>query len=181
MIASVTGIRGRLRGSTWSDMSLEIERKFLVTSGAWRAAVRSSLSMRQGYLGLGARASVRVRIAADRAWLNLKSRVTGPVRHEFEYAIPLADAEQMLATMTEGAVVEKVRHRVPWHGVEFEIDEFQGVNAGLVVAELELEAIDAPYPRPPWLGLEVTDDVRYYNSSLASDPWSRWGPAVEVS
>jgi adenylate cyclase len=156
-------------------MSLEIERKFLVTSETWREAVLRSEPLRQGYLSASSRASVRVRIAGDRAWLNLKSRVTGPVRHEFEYEVSRADAEQMLAFMVEGSIVEKVRHIVPWQDAEFEVDEFRGVNAGLVVAELELDHVDAPYPRPPWLGHEVTNDVRYYNSSLASHPWSGWG------
>ena len=130
-------------------MPIEIERKFLVVGAAWRAAVARSRRMVQGYLVAASavtsgasRSSVRVRIAGDEAWINIKSSTLGVERQEFEYAIPHADAQRMLATLCDG-VVDKWRHYVPVEGHEFEVDEFLGENAGLVVAELELDRVDA--------------------------------------
>lgn len=161
-------------------MPIEIERKFLVVGAAWRAAVARSRRMVQGYLVAASavtsgasRSSVRVRIAGDEAWINIKSSTLGVERQEFEYAIPHADAQRMLATLCDG-VVDKWRHYVPVEGHEFEVDEFLGENAGLVVAELELDRVDAPYPRPPWLGAEVSALPRYYNVNLIDHPYARW-------
>jgi adenylate cyclase len=151
----------------------EIERKFLLASDAWRAAVHRSRVMRQGYLADGARASVRVRIADEEAWLNIKSGGLAAVRAEFEYPIPAADAEQLLE-LRAGPLIEKTRHWVAHGGCEWEIDEFHGDNAGLVVAEIELERVDQPFPRPDWLGAEVTHLPRYYNVKLVQHPYSRW-------
>ena len=157
-------------------MGIEIERKFLVHGDAWRAAVERSVRMAQGYLNdAGAvesgrqRASVRVRIAGDEAFLNLKSRELGHTRQEFDYAIPLADADALLK-LCSGGLVDKTRHYVG----RFEVDEFLGDNAGLVVAEIELESADEAFDRPAWLGPEVTDTQRYYNLALASRPYARW-------
>ncbi|MEO5813402.1 MAG: CYTH domain-containing protein [Rhodanobacter sp.] len=168
-------------------MATEIERKFLVRDASWRAAVEHSEPMRQGYLlgtrvgaaGEPARASVRVRIAGSKAWLNIKQAIPGIARAEFEYAIPLADAETMLATLC-GTLVQKTRHHVRVDGTLFEIDEFAADNAGLIVAEVELPAIDAPFPKPAWLGLEVSALRRYYNVSLIEHPYRQWS-AVEKS
>lgn len=161
-------------------MGIEIERKFRVVGDAWRAAASRSVRMAQGYLNdRGAlhedrqKASVRVRIAGGRAFLNLKSRELGHTRQEFDYEIPVADAEALLV-LCVGGLIDKVRHYVEVGGRIFEVDEFLGDNAGLVVAELELEAADAPYERPDWLGAEVTDEARYYNMALAERPYSRW-------
>ena len=161
-------------------MGIEIERKFLVTDARWRDSVLKSVRMAQGYINDMAalrearqNASVRVRIAGDAAFLNLKSREPGHTRQEFDYAIPVADAEALLA-LCVGGRIDKVRHYVEVEGHTFEVDEFRGDNAGLVVAELELEAADAPYERPDWLGAEVTDEARYYNLALAERPYSRW-------
>ena len=154
-------------------MATEIERKFLLRDASWRAAIEHSEPMHQGYL-LGAtvpsdvgraRASVRVRVAGAQAWLTIKQAVAGIARAEFEYAIPLTDAETMLATLCS-AVVQKTRHHVRVDGTLFEIDEFAADNAGLIVAEVELPAVDAPFPRPAWLGPEVSTLRRYYNASL---------------
>ncbi len=153
-------------------MAVEIERKFLLADARWRAEVTSSERLSQGYLG-GDACSARVRVAGERAWLNIKSRVAGSTRLEFEYAIPLADAEHMLAAFCPGRV-EKVRHLVPAGPYTWEIDEFLGENAGLVVAEIELDRADADFARPAWLGREVTDETRYYNLNLAREPFSRW-------
>ena len=119
---------------------------------------------------------MRVRIAGDLAWLNIKSAMAGIERREYEYAIPAADAEHMLGEFCDG-VVGKIRHYVPYRGWTFEVDEFLGDNAGLIVAEMELEAATEPFERPPWLGREVSDKPRYYNLHLLDHPYSRWSAA----
>ena len=157
-------------------MGIEIERKFLLASDAWRPNVERSVRMAQGYLNdLGAvesgrqRASVRVRIAGEEAFLNLKSRELGHTRQEFDYAIPVADAEALL-TLCTGGLIDKIRH----HLGRWEIDEFLGDNLGLFVAEIELDSADEAFPRPGWLGAEVTDAQRYYNLALAERPFAQW-------
>lgn len=162
-------------------MALEIERKFLVTDGSWRAAAHAVLPMAQGYINdLGAmdrggqNASVRVRIQGDGAFLNLKSREPGRSRQEFDYPIPVDDARALLA-LCVGGTIDKRRHLVRHGGHVWEVDEFLGENAGLVVAEIELESVDQDFALPPWAGREVTDEPRYYNLALASRPYSRWG------
>lgn len=155
-------------------MPLEIERKFLVAGDGWRSAVSRSELFRQGYLATTTSSSVRVRVGGHRGWLSVKGRVVGPSRPEYEYEVPLAEANEMLDAMCDEGRLEKVRHWVTVGGREWEIDEFLGANAGLVVAELEIEREDAVFERPSWLGREVTDDVRYYNASLALRPWSGW-------
>jgi adenylate cyclase len=160
-------------------MGTEIERKFLLASEDWRRSVARSERLVQGYLtrtGHGAPCSVRVRIGGDQAWLNIKSAISGVERREYEYAVPCADAEAMLREFCDG-VIEKVRHHVPHGGRTFEVDEFFGDNAGLVVAELELEAADASFERPAWLGPEVSDRPRYYNLHLLDHPYSQWSAA----
>lgn len=159
-------------------MAVEIERKFLLESDAWRAAAARSEAMAQGYLAgpPAARCSVRVRIVGEHAFLNIKSVASGIERDEYEYAIPLADARRQLATLA-GDLVEKRRHYVDVDGHLFEIDEFAGANQGLVVAELELERADADFPRPDWLGREVSSLARYYNLNLARHPYSQWSEA----
>lgn len=154
-------------------MAIEIERKFLLASDAWRAQVSRSIPMDQGYLG-GERASVRVRVAGEEAWLNIKAKQRGSARLEFEYAIPVDEAQQMLDALALPGRIRKVRHHVTVGRHLWEIDEFAGDNAGLVVAEIELEHADEAFARPDWLGAEVTDDIRYYNAALAEHPYSRW-------
>jgi adenylate cyclase len=164
-------------------MGIEIERKFLLASDAWRAEVSRSQRLVQGYLvsaaavtSGAARSSVRVRIGGDQAWLNIKSSNLGVARQEYEYEVPLADAEAMLARLCDG-VVEKIRHYVAHANHEFEIDEFFGANDGLVVAELELDSVDEAYERPAWLGQEVSGLPRYYNLNLIAHPYSAWNAA----
>jgi adenylate cyclase len=154
-------------------MALEIERKFLLAGEGWRTQIESSERLAQGYLG-GTRASVRVRIGGRCAWLNIKSRELGHSRQEYEYEIPLADAEAMLASLADGPVIEKTRHLVRQGAHLWEIDEFAGDNQGLVVAEIELGHPDEAFERPDWLGAEVTDDARYYNVNLVAHPYTRW-------
>lgn len=168
-------------------MKIEIERKFLPGNDGWRAGVEHSESIAQGYLvgaqalrDGSARASVRARVAGEQAWLNIKAVSTGIERAEFEYAIPVADARALLAGLCDG-VLEKVRHHVRVDGVLFEIDEFLGDNSGLIVAEVELPAVDAPFPRPAWLGREVSALARYYNVNLIAHPYQQWSPAERAA
>ena len=161
-------------------MGIEIERKFLVRGDGWRSAAHKVVPMAQGYLNdiamvdSGAmQASVRVRIEGDEARLNIKSRELGARRQEFEYPVPVADARALLA-LSVGGLIDKRRHYVEHAGHLWEVDEFLGDNAGLVVAEIELDHADEAFERPDWLGSEVTDDPRYYNLALASHPYTRW-------
>jgi len=155
-------------------MAKEIERKFLLASDAWRDEVERSERMVQGYLNDVGPVSVRARVAGPRAWLNIKSRTLGVSRDEFEYEIPLSDAERMLDHLTTGPVIDKTRHFVRFGAHLWEIDEFHGENDGLVVAEVELEHVDQPFKRPAWLGEEVSHEARYYNVSLVKKPYSQW-------
>ncbi len=155
-------------------MAIEIERKFLLASDAWRARVERSMEMKQGYLSRDAQSSVRVRVCEGRAWLGIKSTRDGIHRLEYEYEIPLDEAEEMLRLVAHRPVIHKTRHIVPHGGHRWEIDEFHGDNAGLVVAEVELGHQDEVFERPEWLGREVSTDARYYNSNLAKVPWSTW-------
>ena len=152
-------------------MGIEIERKFLVVGDDWRAA--PAVPYAQGYLNRDKARTVRVRIVERQAWLTIKGLSTGATRAEFEYPVPVADAQQLLA-LCDGPVVRKTRRVVEHAGARWEIDEFEGDNAGLVVAEIELAAEDAPFEPPPWLGAEVTHDPRSFNSSLAAAPYCTW-------
>lgn len=157
-------------------MSTETERKFLVTGTAWRSQA-AGVSLRQGYLSSAKERVVRVRIAGERAFLTIKGLTRGVSRLEFEYPIPLADAGRLLDELCERPLVEKTRYTLQVNGHRWEIDEFHGENAGLVVAEIELADEGRSFTPPPWLGAEVSDDPRYFNSNLARHPYSRWGEA----
>jgi CYTH domain-containing protein len=154
-------------------MGVEIERKFLVIDERWRT-LGVGVSLRQGYLSSHPERVVRVRIEGDAAMLTIKGRSVGASRGEWEYPIPLADAEQLLASLCEQPLIEKKRYRIQHEGMLWEVDEFFGANAGLVVAEIELAAEDQPFSRPDWLGAEVTDDARYFNANLISHPFTEW-------
>ncbi|MGH8455779.1 MAG: CYTH domain-containing protein [Stenotrophobium sp.] len=158
-------------------MAVEIERKFLVTGEAWRAQVVRSVAMHQGYLtGEGGLSSVRVRVEGDTARLNIKAAVVGAARAEYEYAMPMADAGEILQTLCVGCL-EKTRHYVELDGLTWEVDEFGGANAGLIVAEIELDRPEQEFSRPVWTGREVTHERRYYNHHLALHPYSTWPDA----
>ena len=168
-------------------MPIEIERKFLLANDGWRAGIERSEPIAQGYLvgaqalrDGAARASVRARLAGDQAWLNIKAATPGIARTEFDYPIPLDDARTLLAGLCDG-VLEKTRHHVRVDGALFEVDEFEGDNRGLVVAEIELPAVDAPFPRPPWLGREVSTLTRYYNVNLIAHPYRQWSSAERAA
>ena len=154
-------------------MAVEIERKFLVEGDGWRAGAKGAV-YRQGYLARGAECSVRVRLSADRAWLTVKGPTAGLRRLEHEYEIPVADAEEMLDRLCAEAIIEKRRYLVEHAGHTWEVDEFHGLNEGLVIAEIELDDERQEVELPDWLGAEVSHDPRYYNSNLAEDPYSRW-------
>lgn len=155
-------------------MGIEIERKFLVADEGWRAAAGPGQPMCQGYLAGGRRVSVRVRVAGEQAWLNLKQPQSLTVRREYEYAIPLADARELLADACESGLVHKIRFRVPHAAHVWEVDVYHGDNEGLVVAEVELEHEDEAFERPHWLGREVSAHSRYLNHELARHPYRRW-------
>jgi adenylate cyclase len=130
--------------------------------------------MKQAYLATVAKASIRVRVARDQAYLNIKSATLGIRRTEFEYAIPLVDAEEMLANLVDGAAIDKVRYKVRCGAHVWDLDVFHGANAGLVVAEVELASEDEPFELPEWAGQEVSGDHRYYNASLVKHPYCDW-------
>ncbi|HEY6772911.1 MAG TPA: CYTH domain-containing protein [Oxalicibacterium sp.] len=154
-------------------MSVEIERKFLVRSDAWKALAQG-VAMRQGYLSTHPDRTVRVRIEGEIATLTIKGRTQGFSRGEWEYDIPLADAEALLSDICERPLIEKKRTRIVHEGMVWEVDEFFGDNLGLVVAEIELESETQSFARPDWLGEEVTGDARYFNSSLLKRPYTSW-------
>lgn len=156
-------------------MAMEVERKFLVVGDAWRAEVASATRIVQGYVAQTERATVRVRIKGERAFLTLKGASQGIVRREFEYEVPVAEAEVMLGELVTGPVVDKVRHLVGVGAHVWEVDVFAGDNAPLVMAEVELSGADEPFVMPEWAGQDVSEDPRYYNANLAREPYSRWG------
>jgi adenylate cyclase len=157
-------------------MGFEVERKFLVCGDGWQGLVTQCTQIRQAYLapnGNG-KASVRVRIEDNRtATLTIKNRGAGMRRLELEYAIPVLEAES-LVSLRSGAVIEKVRHIVPFSDATWEVDVFAGDNAGLVIAEVELRDEHQHVDLPPWVGAEVTGQAQYYNGSLAHDPFGSW-------
>ena len=155
-------------------MATEIERKFLVKDNSWQSQVEKQKSMRQGYMVGSEKASVRVRLSDDRAWLNIKSATLGVTRQEYELDLPVDDANEMLDTLCEKPLIEKTRHYVRIDKHLWEIDVFEGDNAGLVVAEIELADKDEAFLKPDWLGEEVSEDPRYYNVCLARHPYKDW-------
>lgn len=155
-------------------MAIEIERKFLVRDDSWKQQAGAGSEIRQGYLSSDPACSVRVRLAGDRAWLNIK-RATGEIsRLEFEYPIPIEDAKQILHDLCGGNSLDKTRYLVVHEGHTWEVDVFHGANAGLVVAEIELASEDEAFTRPDWLGEEVSHDPRYLNMNLVQQPFSQW-------
>jgi adenylate cyclase len=155
---------------------VEIERKFLVEGEAWRKDA-SARHLRQAYLSTDPDRVVRVRMADDEAWLTIKGRPKGAARAELEYPIPLDDALAMLE-LAKGAVIEKRRYRIEHEGFVWEVDEFLGLNRGLIVAEIEVEDagdFDRALAKPPaWLGREVSEDPRFSNAELALRPFTEW-------
>ena len=156
-------------------MGIETERKFLVSDDSWRPEAVNSEDIRQAYLANTTRSSIRIRTMGETANINIKQMLVGPSRTEYEYAIPVNEANELLDSLCEPVEIQKTRYFVPIGPHTWEIDVFSGANSGLVVAEIELQSIEEEFSKPGWLGPEVTDDVRYYNVALASKPWSEWG------
>jgi adenylate cyclase len=155
-------------------MGKEIERKFLLANEDWRENAQGRL-FRQGYIiNRKPGQTVRVRTCNNSGFLTIKGKSKGITRLEFEYPIPLADANILLDQLCEQPILEKIRYLVDYKGFTWEIDEFLGDNAGLFVAEIELEAEIQPFPKPPWIGEEVSGDLRYFNSSLIRNPFKLW-------
>lgn len=155
-------------------MALEIEHKFLLLNEDWRKLVTQSFHLKQGYLSSEKQTSIRVRISKDNAWLNIKSATIGNCRLEYEYEIPYQDAEEIIANLCKKPLIEKTRHLVPMGKHVWEIDEFEGDNQGLIVAEIELDETDQSFEIPAWIGREVTHDLRYYNNNLSTKPFTEW-------
>lgn len=175
-------------------MGKEIERKFLIKSDAYRQLATGTY-YRQGYIPTVNGMTVRIRIAGERAFTTFKDHAVGLTRHEFEYEIPVADAQQMLTLMCEQPQIEKHRYVIPIEncndatghpctatlpdgtaveGLHWEVDEFLGDNEGLIVAELEVPSEEVHFTLPAWIGQEVTGDHRYYNSQLCKMPYKKW-------
>ena len=155
-------------------MAIEIERKFLVKNEGWRGSIISSSVLKQGYLANQNNASVRVRIAHGKAHLNIKSKTLGIRRSEYEYQIPVEDAEEMLQHLAEQPVISKTRYLVQYAEHVWELDVFDGENSGLVVAEIELKSEQETFALPDWAGEEVSGDPKYYNINLVKHPFSKW-------
>lgn len=158
-------------------MATEIEHKFLLVNDDWRKQVSHAVAYRQGYLSNDKYASVRVRIAGDSATINVKGMTVGVQRPEYEYPIPLSDAHEMLNQLCRRPIIEKIRHFVDYGGKVWEIDEFSGDNAGLLVAEVELEQVGEAFAIPGWAGRDVSGVERYYNVALVHYPYSQWTAA----
>lgn len=154
-------------------MAKEIERKFLVAGEAWRALAPGT-RYRQGYLSTVKERTVRVRTIDDTGFLTIKGISVGATRSEYEYEIPAVDAKEMLDELCEQPIIEKNRYKIPLGDVIWEVDEFLGVNAGLIVAEVELQSEEQAFAKPDWIGEEVTGDPKYFNSSLIARPFSTW-------
>jgi adenylate cyclase len=154
-------------------MGQEIERKYLVSSDAWRVGL-NGLYCQQGYLVTNINRTVRVRVLGNQGFITVKGNNEGIRRLEYEYSIPVQDAIDMLSQLCMRPLIEKYRYKRNYAGHLWEIDEFLGQNLGLVVAEIELQSIDQVVELPDWVGCEITDDVRYLNFNLAKIPYATW-------
>ncbi|MBF2027060.1 MAG: CYTH domain-containing protein [Oscillatoriales cyanobacterium C42_A2020_001] len=154
-------------------MGTEIERKFLVVGDSWRDLGKGSAYC-QGYIASSQEKTVRVRIVGEQGFLTIKGATQGIARSEFEYPIPVQDAQEMLETLCDRPFIKKIRYKVEWNGLLWEIDEFEGENAGLILAEVELTDADQAINLPEWIGADVSHDPRYYNANLARFPFSQW-------
>lgn len=154
-------------------MGKEIERKFLLTGDAWRDLAQGTM-YRQGYLNSAKERTVRVRTVGDKAFLTIKGITVGATRAEYEYEIPFADCNALLDNLAEKPLIEKKRYKIKQGEFVWEIDEFFGDNKGLIVAEVELTSEDQAFPKPEWVGEEVTGDPRYFNSNLIKHPFTKW-------
>jgi len=155
-------------------MGVEIERKFLVKDDSWRSDIESQARLMQGYLADGDKGTVRVRVKGDVAYLTIKGPTAGITRSEYEYPIPVADAQAMLRELAVYPTIDKTRYWVRSGKHLWELDVFAGENAGLMMAELELGSEQEAFELPAWAGEEVSGDPRYYNVNLARNPYLSW-------
>lgn len=162
-------------------MGLEIERKFLVRNQAWRGIAGKGVAYSQGYLTQEVGRSVRVRVAGDQGFLTIKSATTGISRREYEYEIPVNEAWELLNHLCYQPLIEKTRYRIKQGLAVWEVDEFEGDNTGLVLAEVELSHPDQELIIPDWIGLEVSQDRRYFNSYLNQHPYQQWASETTLS
>ena len=154
-------------------MGTEIERKYLVKGNQWKN-LAEGVVYRQGYIATVGKQTVRVRVVGEQGYLTLKGKSVGTVRSEFEYSIPVEDAEEMLNTLCDRPFIEKIRYKIHHGNLVWEVDEFLGDNAGLVIAEVELESEHQEVPLPDWIDKQVTD-AKYFNSRLTKHPYKEWG------
>jgi CYTH domain-containing protein len=154
-------------------MGIEIEKKYLVTSDQYKM-LSSPVYYMQGYLHEDSEKSIRIRVFKNKGFLAIKSSAAGLVRYEYEYEIPSKDAKELLSKYCTKPLIEKYRYIFSYEGLIWEVDEFCGDNEGLVIAEIELDSIDTVFLKPNWIGDEVTDDFRYYNTSLSDKPYKLW-------
>ncbi|QHV98150.1 CYTH domain-containing protein [Spirosoma endbachense] len=154
-------------------MGIEIERKFLVKGTDWKQVGKGQF-YQQGYLSNHPDRTVRVRRVDDQGYITIKGKTSGASRSEYEYPIPIEDALEMLHELCEKPIIVKVRYRIPYEGLVWEVDEFQGENQGMVVAEVELSSADQTISLPDWVGQEVTSEAKYYNANLSKHPFPNW-------
>lgn len=153
-------------------MPVEIERKFLVNGDQWRSLAVGTRYC-QGYLATGEN-TVRVRVVGEQGYLTIKGPSVGLSRPEYEYEIPIEDALEMLHSLCKPPLIEKIRYKVEFDGLVWEIDEFEGENQGLILAEVELSDVNQTITFPDWIGAEISNDPRYYNANLAKHPFNQW-------
>jgi adenylate cyclase len=154
-------------------MAQEIERKYLLKNNSWKSEISSKNKIMQGYLNSNPERTVRIRITNNVGFLTIKSKNKGSSRKEFEYKIPLKEAEELIL-LCEQPIIKKMRHLVVKENHTWEIDVFEGENKGLIVAEIELSEENEKFEIPVWIGKEVTEDTRYYNSQLIENPFFNW-------
>jgi|SRR6516225_6895699 CYTH domain-containing protein len=154
-------------------MGKEIERKYLVKGDSWRAGAHGK-RYRQGYLSTVKERTVRARVAGDQGFITIKGLTIGDSRPEYEYEIPLSDANEILDHLAEKPIIEKTRYRIPQGDITWEVDEFEGENKGLIVAEVELKDEKQKVDLPDWIGPEVSNDPRYFNANLVKHPYTKW-------
>jgi len=154
-------------------MGKEIEKKFLIANEDWRG-LAEGLHYFQGYLSTQKDKTVRVRTIGEKGFLTVKGRTIGEARLEFEYEIPVKDARELLRELCHQPLIEKKRHKIPFDGFTWEVDEFAGENQGLIFAEIELKYEGQTFSKPQWIGKEVTGDSKYYNANLVNTPYRDW-------
>ena len=155
-------------------MGIEIERKYRIRTQEWQNLSHHQFSIRQGYISTAAEQTIRVRCCEQKAWLTIKSKAQNGKRLEFEYPIPIEDANEMLNEWASNRIIHKTRHHVRVEQHVWEIDVFHGANEGLIIAEIELTSTDERFKLPSWVGEEVTEDHRYSNSNLSVNPFQNW-------